>query len=102
MKKLAALSMAVIMVVAISGCGVGPDKFSRRWDDKVNAWYVNSPWMAGNTISALGLNVVGMVLGVVDDIVNVYYFWGKDAAPFGKGRGTPFIHRNPSKPPMPK
>lgn len=102
MKKIAALSLAVLMLVAVSGCTVGPNKLSRSWDDMQNAWYQKSPWLYGNVVVGTALSFVHMGAMWIDAIVNVYYFWGKDAQPFGSGRGTAFIHKNPPKPVMRK
>ena len=52
-KKGAALSLIVLVLIACSGCMVGPSMLSRHLDDWVNAQYVQAPWLYGNVATEL-------------------------------------------------
>ena len=100
MKQVACLALAVVVLVAISGCG-GPFKLTRGFDDTMNQKYVENPWLYGNAVSTVIAQVIYMVLGTVDMVfLNVYDFWFKSAWPFGehKGTGTGFKHKGVSMP----
>ncbi len=92
MKKAAVVALALLIVVGSIGC-FGPRKLTRGLDDWLNQEYVNQPWLVGNVISQALIGVAFWVTSMVDSIIDVYYFWGVDAWPFGKGVGTPFNHK---------
>ena len=95
MKQVACLALAVVVLVAISGCG-GPFKLTRQFDDFMNQKYVESPWLYGNTLSTIVAQWVYSLAGFIDVVfLNVIDFWGQSAWPFGKhkGQGTPFDHK---------
>lgn len=100
MQKVALVALAVVVLVAISGCG-GPFKLSRTFDDWRNQQYVNDPWLWGNILSTSIFNFVSGILGFVDMVaLNLYDFWAKSAWPFGTGVGTPFQHKAVTVPKM--
>ena len=102
MKKVALVSLMVLVLVSLSGCLGGPSMLTRRIDDWVNTQYVNAPWLSGNVIAGALIVVWFQMTGVIDGIVNIYYFWIEDAWPIGKGSGTPFMHANPPSAPVKK
>jgi hypothetical protein len=91
MKKLAIVVVALMLVVAVAGCW-GPQKVTRSFDDWLNQGYTNSPWLFGNVVSYMAWGFGFWITNMVDAFVNTYYFWAKDAQPFGSGKGTPFMH----------
>ena len=97
MKKVLLVALAVTVVFSAVGC-FGPRHLSRGLDDWANQQYVNQPWLIGNVISAGLLGIAFWVTGAIDGLVDIYYFWGKDAWPFGANKGTPFNHTNPTMP----
>ncbi len=97
MKKVAVLMIVVLLAVSLTGC-FGPRKLTRGFDDWLNQEYVNQPWLVGNVISAALIGIAFWVTGVIDAVIDLYYFWVEDAWPFGKGVGTPFTHKNPTMP----
>ena len=98
MKRLALVSLAILVLAAPIGCH-GPQKLSRSLDEWVNERYVESPWLVGNTLSHVLVAVATALTLTVDSFINIYYFWVDDAKPFGTGRGTayPFKAVSPSK-----
>jgi hypothetical protein len=92
MKKVAVVAMVAMMVASVAGCW-GPQIVTRSFDDWLNQGYTDIPWLYGNTIAAGIWGIVFWVTGVVDTFVNAYYFWVKDAQPFGSGTGTKFDHK---------
>lgn len=93
MKKLALLSLAVlVLAVPMTGC-YGPQMVNRQFDDWANQGYTDMPWLYGNVVSYALISLANGVTWFVDGIVNVYYFWVKDAQPFGDGAGTTFTHK---------
>ena len=99
MKKLARVSLALlILVVPMAGCH-GPQKLTRGLDEWTNNGYIESPWVYGNVISHLLLSVATTLTWTVDSFINIYYFWVDDAKPFGTGQGTayPFKAVSPTK-----
>jgi hypothetical protein len=90
MKKLALISLALLVLLApIAGCH-GPQKLTRGLDEWVNNGYMESPWMYGNVISHVLLGFANIVTWVVDSFINPYYFWFSDAWPAGDGKGTAY------------
>lgn len=98
MKKVSVVALAVLVTVAASGCMVGPNNFSRGIDDWANQSYGESPWLYGNVISGAIISIVMWVAHGIDSLINIYWFWAKDAQPFGTGKGTTFTHKNPMAP----
>jgi hypothetical protein len=99
MKKLALVSLALlVLLVPMAGCH-GPQKLTRSLDEFTNDRYVESPWVFGNTVAHLLLAVANSLTWTVDSFINIYYFWADDAQPFGTGRGTayPFKAVSPTK-----
>lgn len=99
MKRMALVTLALLLLVApIAGCH-GPQKLTRSLDEWANNGYVESPWIYGNFISHLLLSVATALTWTVDGFINVYYFWVDDAKPFGTGSGTayPFRAVTPTK-----
>ena len=94
MKKIAVVSLILIVCTASSGC-LGPMKVTRSYDDWLNQSYVDSPWLVGNIVSATVLSAGFVFAWIIDTlIVNPIDFWSKSAPPFGKqGNGTPFDHK---------
>lgn len=92
MKKAAVVVMALLVVVAVAGC-FGPRNVTRTVDDWLNQQYVDQPWLVGNVISHFIINIVMGICWFVDDIIDIYWFWVKDAWPFGSGKGTHFTHK---------
>lgn len=89
-------SLALVCVLTLAaGCGTGPKRLSRTWDDYTNKAYVENTWLTAALTDILPVYpIVGLFAGVGDLFVNAYYFWGKDA--FGDGNtGTAYIHENP-------
>ena len=95
MKQVALVAMAVVVLVAVSGCG-GPFKVTRGFDDWMNQKYVENPWLYGNVISTSLAQMVYGLTSLADMVVlNTIDFWGTSAWPFGKqGHGTPFSHKS--------
>lgn len=98
MKKILAVSLAILLALGPAGC-FGPQKCSRQLDDWLQQGYVDTPWLYGNA-AAWGLIFLGRLLtGMADGlVVNPMDFWGASAWPFGYGTGTPFRHRAPRVP----
>ena len=92
MKKIAVVVVALMLVVSISGCW-GPQMVTRGFDDWLNQGYVNSPWLYGNMVMYMAWGVGFWFTNLADAFVNTYYFWAKDAQPFGSGTGTKFDHK---------
>ena len=92
MKKMAVVAVALMLVVAVSGCG-GPQMVTRGFDDWLNQGYVNSPWIYGNVLAYMVWGIGFWFMNLADAFVNTYYFWAKDAQPFGSGTGTKFDHK---------
>jgi hypothetical protein len=91
-KKMAVVAVALMLVVAVSGCW-GPQIVTRGFDDWLNQGYVNSPWLYGNVLAFMVWGMGFMFTNMADAFVNTYYFWAKDAQPFGSGTGTKFDHK---------
>jgi hypothetical protein len=99
MRKIALVSLSLLILAApIAGCH-GPQKMSRGLDEWANNGYIESPWVYGNVLAHLLLTVATALTWTVDGFINVYYFWIDDASPFGSGRGTayPFRAVTPTK-----
>lgn len=93
MKKLALLSLAVlVLAVPMTGC-YGPQNLNRGLSDWANEGYSQTPWLYGNVISYGLISLANGITWFVDGIVNMYYFWAKDAQPFGDGKGTVYTHK---------
>ena len=100
MKQVACLALAVVVLVAISGCG-GPFKLTRGIDDWTNQKYVEDPWIYGNPIATAIRFVALGVTSFLDMVIfNVIDFWTQSAWPFGKhkGTGTAFEHKKVTMP----
>jgi hypothetical protein len=85
---LAALAL-VIVLATMTGCH-GPQRLTRGLDEWANNGYEQSPWLFGNVLSHVLLGCASALTWTVDSVINVYYFWVDDAAPFGDGSGTPY------------
>jgi hypothetical protein len=84
---------ALAAVVVLSGAGCfGPQMLTRQMDDWAQRTYHENPWLMGNLLSWALLKAVFAVTGVLDGFTNAYYFWFRDAKPFGDGVGTTFEH----------
>jgi hypothetical protein len=93
MKKLALLSLALlVLAVPMTGC-YGPQMVNRGFSDWLNEGYTGTPWLYGNVISYGIISLVNGITWFVDGFVNAYYFWAKDAQPFGDGVGTTYTHK---------
>jgi len=88
---LAALALVVVLF-AMTGCH-GPQRLTRGLDEWANDGYEESPWLFGNAVSHLLLAAASGLTWTLDSVINVYYFWVDDAAPFGEGKGTPYPFR---------
>lgn len=99
MKKLAVVSLALLLLAVPMGC-YGPQKVTYEWQNITDNFYAqNDPWIGGNIITAAVFGIVNQLTWVVDAVgANVYYFWIEDAFPVGSGKSTPAVHKNPSKP----
>ena len=87
--------MAVLCAVLVSGVGCGgPMYLSSSLGDFYAQKYAESPWIWGNILS---YGIYGFVQGfaVMADsaFVNPFYFWVKDAKPFGDDKGSTFDHK---------
>jgi len=99
MRRLAVVTLAVLVaLVPLAGCH-GPQKITRSLDEWSNDSYIEAPWLVGNTLSHLVLTAATAVTWTVDSFINIYYFWVDDAKPFGNGKGTayPFKAVTPTK-----
>ena len=93
MKKLALLSLALlVLAVPMTGC-YGPQMVNRGLSDWLNEGYTETPWLYGNVISYGIISLANGITWFVDGFVNAYYFWAKDAQPFGTGTGTTYVHK---------
>ena len=93
MKKLALLSLAVVvLMVPLSGC-YGPQMLTNGLGDWANQGYTDSPWLYGNVVSYMLISLANGITWWIDGFVNAYYFWAKDAQPFGDGVGTTYVHK---------
>ena len=93
MKKLALLSLALlVLAVPMTGC-YGPQMVNGSFEDWADEGYANTPWLFGNVISYGIISLVNGITWFVDGFVNAYYFWAKDAQPFGDGHGTTYTHK---------
>ena len=93
MKKVGLLCLAgLVLAVPMMGC-FGPQMLTRGLDDWTNQGYTETPWLYGNSISYMLIGFANYVTWFVDSIINMYYFWAKDAQPFGDGNGTTFTHK---------
>lgn len=90
----------ILLLVTVAGGCFGPQKFTRHMDDWYNQLYVDNPWLAGNSVSAVLMQVVFVVTNLFDGLlVNPIDFWLVSAWPFGEqGHGTPFHHKTPTIP----
>jgi hypothetical protein len=91
MNKVAGLAVALVLIVAVTGCW-GPQVVTRSFDDWLNEGYVHSPWLFGNVVSYMAWSLGFMFTNLADGFINTYYFWVTDAQPFGSGTGTRFEH----------
>lgn len=102
MRKVAIALVATVSLSMFSGCG-GPYYVSGSIEDFYAQKYAESPWLWGNVIVN---GLYGFAHGVcmfIDQFVNGYYFWAKDAQPGGDGKGTYYEHKKPTAgKPMPK
>jgi hypothetical protein len=93
MRKLAMVLVASVSLSTFSGCG-GPFYLTGSARDWYAQQYGDNPWLLGNVVSIWAYGFVQYVLGTVDVVVlNTYYFWVKDAQPFGDGKGTVYHHK---------
>ena len=93
MKNVALLSLAVlVLAVPMVGCG-GPMTLTRGLDDWHNQAYGETPWLWGNVVVHGLIGVANGITWMIDGIINIYYFWAKDAQPFGDGKGTVYTHK---------
>jgi hypothetical protein len=99
MKRLALVSLAIVVLAAPMGGCHGPQKLTRSLDEWVNEKYIDSPFFVGNTLSHLLLVAANVLTWTVDSFINMYYFWVDDSKPFGSGKGTayPFRAVTPTK-----
>jgi len=97
MQKLAILMVAVVALGMVAGgCG-GPFYLHGSASDWYAQQYGDNPWLLGNVISAGIYAWVAGLLWFGDMVIlNTYYFWAKDAQPFGDGKGTVFEHKAPT------
>ena len=91
-KKMAVVAVALMLVVAITGCW-GPQMVTRGLDDWLNQGYTETPWLYGNVLAYMVWGFAFWVTNLADAFVNTYYFWAKDAQPFGSGTGTSYTHK---------
>jgi hypothetical protein len=93
MKKAALVSLAaVVLITPMVGC-YGPNNISAAYDDWWQGSYQEIPWLWGNVVFYSVLSWVGGLLYWIDGIINIYWFWVKDAQPFGDGKGTTHTHK---------
>ncbi len=97
MRKAVVVALTLLVVVGSVSC-YGPQMLTRAVDDFCNQGYVDTPWLYGNIISYWIISLVTGITWFIDGFVNMYYFWIKDAQPFGDGKGTPFIHKTVTAP----
>jgi hypothetical protein len=103
MRKLSIALVAAIALSTAQGCG-GPYYVTGSVRDFYTQKYGESPWLWGNVIvNGLYMFAYG-VCNFVDVVaLNTYYFWLKDAQPFGDGKGTVYEHKKASSgKPFPK
>jgi hypothetical protein len=102
MRKMAIVLVATVAITTTSGCG-GPYYVSGSIEDFYAQKYGESPWLWGNVLVN---GLYGFVHGAcmfIDQFVNGYYFWFKDAQPGGDGKGSQYEHKKAtSGKPMPK
>ena len=103
MRKMAIALVAVVALSAAQGCG-GPYMLSGSVRDFYTPKYGESPWLWGNIIVNGLYGFAHGICWAVDSIfINTYYFWVKDAQPFGDGKGTIYEHKKATAgKPMPK
>jgi hypothetical protein len=95
MKRLGIVALFSVVLCSGLGCG-GPKYLSSSLDDWYAGKYSQSPWIYGNTLSyGLYSFVDGFALMVDSIFVNPFFFWFKDAKPFGDDKGTTFEHQSP-------
>lgn len=93
MRKLALVMVAAVSLSMFSGCG-GPYYVSGSIRDFYAQKYGESPWLWGNIIMNGFYGIAHHVCMFVDvAFVNTYYFWAKDAQPFGDGKGSQYEHK---------
>jgi len=97
MERVAGVLVAIALVVLLGGCW-GPQMVTRGFDDWLNEGYVRSPWLYGNAVSYAMWSTGFMLTNLADAFANMYYFWVKDAQPFGNGVGTRYDHHKPVTP----
>jgi hypothetical protein len=97
MRKVVLVGLVVLMVVGSIGC-YGPQMLNRAVDDFANEGYQKSPWLFGNVVVYSLVGFAGWITWGIDGIINIYYFWVKDAQPFGSGKGTAYPHQRPIMP----
>jgi hypothetical protein len=103
MRKLSIALVAAVTLSMAQGCG-GPYYVSGVVRDFYTQKYGESPWIWGNIIVNGLYGFANGIAWAVDGIVlNTYYFWLKDAQPFGDGKGTVYEHKKASSgKPFPK
>jgi hypothetical protein len=102
MRKVAIALVATVSLSMFAGCG-GPYYVSGSIDDFYAQKYTESPWLWGNVIVNGLFGIAHNVCMFIDQFVNAYYFWAKDAQPGGDGKGTYYEHKKPTAgKPMPK
>jgi hypothetical protein len=87
MKKVSVVALGVLVVFAAASCG-GPMILTNAVGDFQAQKYHEVPWLWGNVVSH---GIIGVVTGVtwfIDSLVNIYFFFIKDAQPIGDGKGT--------------
>lgn len=95
MRKLAIVLVATVTITTTAGCG-GPYYVSGSIEDFYAQKYGESPWLWGNIIVNGLYGMAHSVCLFIDQFVNGYYFWAKDAQPAGDGKGTIYEHKKPT------
>ena len=88
MKKLG-LALAVAAMATIGAGCYGTKSLTRSVDDWGNQMYKDSPWLA-QPVGWIAVPVAMFVTGIIDGVVDTYYFWSADA---WDGEGTPYMHK---------
>ncbi len=95
MTKVSVVALAVLVTFAAVGCG-GPMILTRGLDDLVAQEYHKTPWLLGNVVVHGIYGVANAVTWTIDSLVNIYFFWIKDAQPIGDGKGTTVERKLPT------
>lgn len=85
--------LALVSLLFVStACASGPKRLGRSWDDHVNQKYTENAWVHGALLQDIlpVYGFVGLLAGLGDAFVNVYYFWSTDA---WDNKGTGYEHK---------